>query len=123
MQSLENRIDQFGRKLEGDADRASNYATAESVSALDGRIDRVESKLDRLLTAVEAQQATASNGSAEAAAVVESNGSATGSAEEIQATDAARRKAQELNVALEEVEGTGANGQVTVDDVRKKGAS
>ena len=123
IQSLENRIDQFGRKLDRGATDTSGYATAESVSALDGRIDRVEGKLDRLLAVVEAMQATASNGSAEAAAVVEANGSTGGSAEETQATDAARRKAQELNVALEEVEGTGANGQITVDDVRKKGAS
>ena len=124
VQSLENRIDQLDRKMERKMDEgatsASGYATSESVSALDGRIDRVEGKLDRLLTAVEALQATASNGSAQAAAVVEANGSAGGQ-EEIQATDAARRKAQELNVALEEVEGTGANGQITVDDVRKKG--
>ena len=135
VQSLENRIDQLdrklGKKLDEGATNASGYATAESVSSLDGRIDGVESKLDRLLTAVEALQATTtSNGSSEAAAVVEANGSATESTtrsasgtEEIQATDAARRKAQELNVNLAAVEGTGANGQITVDDVRKKGAS
>lgn len=130
VQSLENHIDQLDRKLERklneSAKDASGYATAESVSALDGRMDQVEGKLDRLLTAVEALQATASNGSAEAAAVVEANGSASSSSsgtEEIQATDAARRKAQELNVELAEVDGTGPNGQITVDDVRKKGAS
>ena len=42
---------------------------------------------------------------------------------EIRATDAARRKAGELGVDLAEVEGTGNGGQITVDDVRRKGES
>ncbi len=37
-------------------------------------------------------------------------------------TAAARRTAEELNVNLDEVEGTGRNGQITVGDVRKKAA-
>ncbi|MCA1716873.1 MAG: E3 binding domain-containing protein [Actinobacteria bacterium] len=39
------------------------------------------------------------------------------------ATAAARRKARELGVDLSEVEGTGQDGQITIDDVRRKGAS
>ncbi|MBA3635019.1 MAG: E3 binding domain-containing protein [Rubrobacteraceae bacterium] len=42
---------------------------------------------------------------------------------EITATDAARRKAREMGVDLSEVVGTGTDGQVTVEDVRKKGES
>jgi pyruvate/2-oxoglutarate dehydrogenase complex dihydrolipoamide acyltransferase (E2) component len=53
------------------------------------------------------------------AQVAETNGSAV----EITATDAARRKAREIGVDLSEVVGTGAGGQVTVEDVRKKGES
>src|SRR5215216_656027 len=49
-------------------------------------------------------------------AVAETNGSAT----EVSATDAARRKARELGVDLSEVEGTGDGGLVTVEDVRRK---
>lgn len=41
-------------------------------------------------------------------------------AESIKATDAARRRAEELGVDLQEVEGTGSGGQITVDDVKKK---
>ncbi len=37
-------------------------------------------------------------------------------------TAAAQRKAEELNVDLAEVEGTGRDGQITVGDVRKKAA-
>ena len=37
---------------------------------------------------------------------------------EIEATDAARRQAQELGVDLTEVEGTGSDGRITVDDVK-----
>jgi pyruvate/2-oxoglutarate dehydrogenase complex dihydrolipoamide acyltransferase (E2) component len=32
---------------------------------------------------------------------------------------AARRRAEELNVNLAEVEGTGQDGQITVEDVRR----
>lgn len=39
--------------------------------------------------------------------------------ENIKATDAARRRAEELGVDLAQVEGTGAHGQITVEDVRK----
>jgi tape measure domain-containing protein len=72
----------------------------------------VEGKLDRLLAALEGAQ----DGGAQAA---EANGSAV----EVKATDAARRKAREMGVNLAEVEGTGSDGQITVDDVRKKGES
>lgn len=43
--------------------------------------------------------------------------------DEIKATEAARRRAEELGVDLREVEGTGSNGQITVDDVRKQAGS
>jgi pyruvate/2-oxoglutarate dehydrogenase complex dihydrolipoamide acyltransferase (E2) component len=38
---------------------------------------------------------------------------------EIEATDAARREARELDVDLTQVEGTGSEGRITVDDVKK----
>ena len=38
---------------------------------------------------------------------------------EIEATDAARREARELEVDLTQVEGTGSEGRITVDDVKK----
>ena len=38
---------------------------------------------------------------------------------EIEATDAARREARELGIDLTEVEGTGSEGRITVDDVKK----
>ena len=41
------------------------------------------------------------------------------SEEEIEATDAAKRKAEELNVDLSGVEGTGQGGRITVGDVEK----
>ena len=45
---------------------------------------------------------------------------AGGDPETVKATDAARRKAEELNVDLREVEGTGAGGRIVVGDVKKK---
>jgi pyruvate dehydrogenase E2 component (dihydrolipoamide acetyltransferase) len=41
------------------------------------------------------------------------------SEEEIEATDAAKRKAEELDVDLSGVEGTGQGGRITVGDVEK----
>lgn len=53
----------------------------------------------------------------------ESNAGSDEEADEIKATDAARRRAEEFGVDLREVPGTGSNGQITVDDVRKKAES
>jgi large subunit ribosomal protein L20 len=44
------------------------------------------------------------------------------SEEDIKATDAAARKAEELNVDLSSVEGTGQGGRITVGDVEKAAA-
>ena len=49
----------------------------------------------------------------------EQNPEADGEAD-IKATEAARRRAQELGVDLREVEGTGSGSQITVQDVKKK---
>jgi pyruvate/2-oxoglutarate dehydrogenase complex dihydrolipoamide acyltransferase (E2) component len=46
-----------------------------------------------------------------------------GEADEIKATEAARRRAEELGVDLREVEGTGSKGQITVQDVKKEAES
>ena len=111
IEALEGRIGNIEGALERVSRTGSEAATAESVRTLDARLDGVEGKLDRLLAALEN-----GNGSAPAA----TNGSA---AVEDEATDAARRKARELGVDLAEVEGTGADGKITVDDVRRKGDS
>src|ERR671920_277006 len=87
-------------------------ATTESVKELETRLDRVEGKLDRLLAALE-------GGTQDGGPQAETNGSGG----EIRATDAARRKAREMGVDLTDVVGSGAGGQVTVEDVRKKGES
>lgn len=38
----------------------------------------------------------------------------------IEATEAARRKARELNLDLREIQGTGAGGRITANDVKRK---
>jgi polyhydroxyalkanoic acid synthase PhaR subunit len=110
--NLEEKVDRIEEVLEDFEYGYAEPATSESVKQLENRLDRVESKLDRLLTALEG----APNGSA-TEVVAETNGSAT----EVNATDAARRKALELGLDLSEVEGTGNGGQITVGDVRRKG--
>jgi len=106
--NLEEKVDRIEEVLEDFEYGYAEPATTESVKRLETRLDRVEGKLDRLLAALEGG----------GGALAETNGSG-----EVRATDAARRKAREMGVDLAEVEGTGAGGQVTVEDVRKKGES
>ena len=122
IEALEERIGGIERALERVRRAGSQNATAESVQTLDGRLDGVEGKLDRLLAALEGQN---QNGDASVTTPTQSNQSdqSNGSAVEIRATDAARRKARELDVTLAEVEGTGLNGEITIGDVRRKGES
>ena len=90
------------------------------MSGLEKRLDDVEGKLDQILTAL---QNAPRNGSSAAEASQQEEAAREDEAEEIAATAAARRKARELGVNLAEVEGTGQDGQITIDDVRRKGAS
>jgi polyhydroxyalkanoic acid synthase PhaR subunit len=108
--NLEEKVDRIEEVLEDFEYGYAEPATTESVKSLETRLDRVEGKLDRLLAALEGG---AQDGEAET----------NGSRVEVRATDAARRKAREMGVDLAEVVGTGAEGQVTVEDVRKKGES
>jgi len=110
--NLEEKVDRIEEVLEDFEYGYAEPATTESVKEVENRLDRVEGKLDRLLAALEGAQ----NGEV---VVAETNGSAT----EVRATDAARRKALELDVDLSEVEGTGSDGQITVEDVRRKGGN
>jgi polyhydroxyalkanoic acid synthase PhaR subunit len=100
--TLEDKVDRLEEAFEEFEYGYAKPATTEEVGELDKRLDRVEGKLDRLLVVLE--NGTAQNGVPEA-------------------TDAARRKARELGVDLSEVEGTGSGGQITVDDVRRRGGS
>jgi polyhydroxyalkanoic acid synthase PhaR subunit len=104
--ALEDKVDRLEEAFEEFEYGYAKPATAEEVGELEKRLDRVEGKLDRVLAALEGGFAT--NGSPEA---------------EIKATDAARRKAGELGVDLTDVKGTGVGGQITVEDVRRKGES
>jgi len=110
--NLEEKVDRIEEVLEDFEYGYAEPATTESVKGLETRLERVEGKLDRLLAALEG----VSQGVSQDGALVETNGSG-----EVRATDAARREAREMGVDLTEVVGTGADGQVTVEDVRKKG--
>src|SRR5215207_2403244 len=107
--ALEDKVDRLEEAFEEFEYGYAKPATAQEVGGLEKRLDRVEGKLDRLLAVLEDGSP---NGTPEAASQVE-----------IRATDAARRKARELGVDLAGVEGTGSSGQITVEDVRRKGES
>ena len=118
---LDAKVDRVEEAFEEFEHGYAKPATAESVEALGDRMEeferkledsrsglkRVEGKLDQLLSAL----GTATNDGSEA----------TGSEEEVEATDAARRKAEELGVNLQQVRGNGPGGRITVNDVREKG--
>jgi polyhydroxyalkanoic acid synthase PhaR subunit len=135
--ALEDKVDRLEEAFEDFEYGYAEPATAESVGSLEnrianleGRLEGVEGKIDRLLAALEnAPQNGAQAGPQEyAQAEIVEDSREEGASEapqangEVRATDAARRKAQELDVDLREVEGTGAGGQITVDDVRRANA-
>lgn len=122
VQDLEKKVDNVEAMLK-DLSGATTpeAATPESVQALESRLDGVEDKLDRVLAALENAPRNGGAPTAETEPVeAEANGAAT---EEIDATDAAQRKATEMGIDLSTVTGTGNEGRITVDDVRKKGDS
>lgn len=122
VKALEKRLDTIESKLDGLlAALESGARNGGDARAVGNRLDSVESKLDRLLAVPE----NARNGSATPATGVPetpARASANGSGE-VEATDAARRKAGEMGVDLTTVRGTGTDGKITVEDVRKKGDS
>ncbi|WP_047865908.1 E3 binding domain-containing protein [Rubrobacter aplysinae] len=129
--ALEDKVDRIEEAFEDFEYGYTEPASSDSVHKLEERMDRVEGKLDRLLSAVEngpassgpangSQAASSGNGSSQSSPSQASQG---GDQEEVKATQAAQRKARELGVTLSEVSGTGADGQITVEDVRKKGES
>jgi len=120
VQGVDERIGRLEDSLGRVEGGAGDAATADSVSGLEKRLDDVEGKLDQILTAL---QNAPRNGSSPAEASPQEEAAREDEAEEIAATAAARRKARELGVDLGEVEGTGQDGQITIDDVRRKGAS
>ena len=123
--ALEDKVDRIEEAFEDFEYGYTEPASSESVQQLEDRMDRIEGKLDQLITAM-GQSSSGGANSQQSAAASGSNGSSSASAsasQEIKATQAARRKADELGVTLSEVEGTGADGQITVEDVRKRGES
>jgi len=134
--NLEEKIDRIEEGLEdGEYARsgaqaalsggASTAGVEERVGRLEERLAGLEGKVDRILAALEnaprngggSASASSGVGSQEKAEAPTSRAAGNG----VGATDAARRKAREMGVDLAEVEGTGANGQITVEDVRRKG--
>lgn len=110
--ALDERMDRLEEALEDSDYGREGLATGDAVENLGGRLERVESRLDQLDRVEEKLDR-----------LLKVSESSSSREEEIQATDAARRKAEELDVELSRVEGTGANGQITVGDVREEGES
>jgi pyruvate/2-oxoglutarate dehydrogenase complex dihydrolipoamide acyltransferase (E2) component len=117
--ALDDKVDRIEETFEDFEYGYKELATTEAVDALNQRLDQVEKRLDQLdrveskLDQLLAAQNAAANGASQVS---------TGNSQvETSATDEARRVAEELGVDLAEVQGTGSGGQITVEDVRKKG--
>lgn len=125
--ALEEKVDGIEEAFEDlqDAQRESGGSGAVPdgrIEAIERRLENVERKLDRVISAIEANGTGAAATSAPAAESANGTAGNAGTPDgEIRATDAARRKARDLGVDLAEVNGTGADGQITVEDVRRKG--
>ncbi len=125
--TIEERIGGLENTLERIGQDGAGAATADSVSSLESRLDDVEAKIDQILAALEG---IPQNGGLQTEAQTESSQQETAEASqeeapqddetEVRATAAARRKAQEFGVDLAEVDGTGSNGQITIEDVRRE---
>jgi hypothetical protein len=125
--NLEDKLDRLEEALEESADGRSQGAPVSSagpgmeerVGAIEGRLAGLEGKVDRILAALE--NAPRNGGREQRSVSREETEASSSSNGMVSATDAARRKARELKVNLDEVTGTGTNGQITVEDVRRKG--
>lgn len=117
--ALEDKVDRIEEAFEDFEYGYTEPASSESVQQLEDRMDRIEGKLDQLISTVGQSSAGNTNSTAQSAA----SGNGSQAEQDVNITQAARRKAQELGVTLSEVEGTGADGKITVEDVRKKGES
>ena len=115
LEAVEERIGRLESALERIEGGTADAATADSVSGLEKRLDGVEGKIDQLIAAFETASRNGTQTEASQTEAPQSDG-------EVKATDAARRKAQELGVNLREIEGTGQDGQITIDDVRRQNA-
>ena len=91
---------------------------AQAKNALDGK--PVDRRVEVERSTAPEQPVSSAGSTTEAPAVqVEEAEEVEASKEDIEATDAASRKAEELNVDLSSVEGTGQGGRITVGDVEK----
>jgi pyruvate/2-oxoglutarate dehydrogenase complex dihydrolipoamide acyltransferase (E2) component len=88
------------------------------------QLERILGTIERALTVIEQnpglldaalREANRATGEIEGAV----GGAADQSATEVEATDAARRKAEELGVDLTQIEGTGVGGRILVRDVNE----
>jgi pyruvate/2-oxoglutarate dehydrogenase complex dihydrolipoamide acyltransferase (E2) component len=104
---LKGRLEEIRATLEEILERQGGGIEGETRGALGEAGRRVRRSVDESGTIVEQTLDESGEVSAE-----------TTQHEEVQATPAAKRKAEELGVDLSQVEGTGSGGRITVRDVQ-----
>lgn len=121
--SLDAKVDRMEEMFEDFEDGYARLATAEAVEALEERVEGLERKLEDHRSGLERVEGKLDQLLAVLGNPASEGSQASGSQEESEATEAARRKARELGVDLRDVEGSGSGGRSTVDDVRGRGES
>ena len=110
-EALKGRLEDIRTGLEQSLERQGDEGgTREALGEAGGTVRRVVDESGTIL-----EQTLDESGEVSAETVV---GEAEGRQDEVQATPAAKRKAEELGVNLSVVEGTGSGGRITVRDVQ-----
>lgn len=121
--SLDAKVDRMEEAFEEFEHGYARLATAEAVEALEDRVEGLEKKLEDNRSGLERVEGKLDQILAVLGNSTNGGSRESGSPGEIEATEAARRKARELGVDLQDIEGSGSGGRITVDDVRKRGES
>jgi pyruvate/2-oxoglutarate dehydrogenase complex dihydrolipoamide acyltransferase (E2) component len=118
---LDAKVDRMEEAFEEFEHGHAAPATAEAVEALEDRVKQLEGKLDDSRSEIRRMEGKLDQ--LLAALGTSTNGGAPTSEaqDDVEATDAARRKARELGVDLREVRGSGPGGRIGIDDVRRSG--
>ncbi|HKH10049.1 MAG TPA: E3 binding domain-containing protein [Rubrobacter sp.] len=120
---LDAKVDRMEEAFEDFEHGHATPATAEAVETLEGRVKQLEGKLDDGRSELRRMEGKLDQLLAALGNSTNGGDPQAGSQEDVEATDAARRKARELGVDLREVRGSGPGGRIGVDDVRRMGGA
>lgn len=114
---LDAKVDRMEEAFEEFEHGHATPATGKAVEALEGRVKQLEQKLDDGRSELRRMEGKLD----QLLAALGNSANGGPPKDDVEATDAARRKARELGVDLREVRGSGPGGRIRIDDVRRRG--